>query len=170
MREGDKAASYQVLAATLGLLKDLPWRLVVVGDGPARDEVHRALEGAAPGRACFLGALKTRDVAQVFAASDLTVWPGVNEAYGMALLEAQAAGLPVVSCALRGVPEVVLDGKTGLLAPMLNEAALAERTRSLLVDGARRKELGRAAAAFVEAERSLDTASQKIAAALATLR
>lgn len=169
MREGDKLASYHALAATLARLGDLPWHMVVVGDGPARDEVHRALERAAPGRVCFLGALKTRDVAQVFAACDLTVWPGVNEAYGMALLEAQAAALPVVSCALRGVPEVVLDGKTGLLAPTLNEAALAERTRALLVDAARRKELGRAAAAFVTAERSLETAAQKIGAALAQL-
>jgi glycosyltransferase involved in cell wall biosynthesis len=169
MREGDKAASYHALAATLALLADLPWRLLVVGDGPARDEVHRALERAAPGRVSFLGALKTRDVAQVFAASDLTVWPGVNEAYGMALLEAQAAALPVVSCALRGVPEVVLDGTTGLLAPTLNEAALAERTRALLVDAARRRELGRRAAAFVADERSLETAAQKIGTALASL-
>jgi glycosyltransferase involved in cell wall biosynthesis len=169
MREGDKLASYHALAATLALLKDLPWRVLVVGDGPARDEVHRALERAAPGRACFLGALRTRDVAHVFAASDLTLWPGVNEAYGMALLEAQAAGLPAVSCALRGVPEVVLDGRTGLLAPTLNEAALAERTRALLVDTARRLALGRAAAAFVATERSLETASQKIGAALAQL-
>ena len=169
MREGDKLASYHVLAATLGLLRDLPWRLVVVGDGPARDEVHRALERAAPGRTCFLGALKTRDVAHVFAACDLSVWPGVNEAYGMALLEAQAAGLPVVSCALRGVPDVVQDGRTGLLAPLLNEAALAERVRLLLVDSARRQALGRDAAAYVAAERSLETAAQKIGAALAGL-
>jgi glycosyltransferase involved in cell wall biosynthesis len=158
-----------VLAATLGLLRDLPWRLVVVGDGPARDEVHRALERAAPGRACFLGALKTRDVAHIFAASDLTVWPGVNEAYGMALLEAQAAGLPVVSCALRGVPDVVQDGRTGLLAPMLNEAALAERARLLLVDTERRRALGRDAAAYVAAERSLETAAQRIGSALAQI-
>ena len=169
MREGDKFVSYRALAATLARLADLRWRVVVVGDGPARAEVRQAFDSAVPGRASFLGALKARDVAQVFAACDLTVWPGVNEAYGMALLEAQAAGLPVVSCALRGVPDVVLDGKTGLLAPTLDEAALAERARALLVDGERRRALGREAAAFVAAERSLESAAQRLGHALAPL-
>ena len=169
MRTGDKLASYRALAATLARLADLPWRLVVVGDGPARTEAHAALESAVPGRAVFLGELKNKDLAPVYAACDLTAWPAINEAYGMALLEAQAAGLPVVSCAIRGVPEVVLDGRTGLLAPALDEAALAERIRALLVDGERRRALGRGAAAYVAAERSLEAAAERLGQALAPL-
>jgi glycosyltransferase involved in cell wall biosynthesis len=113
--------------------------------------------------------LKNKDLAPVYAACDLTAWPAINEAYGMALLEAQAAGLPVVSCAVRGVPEVVLDGRTGLLAPALDEAALAERIRALLVDGERRRALGRGAAAYVAAERSLEAAAERLGQALAPL-
>src|SRR5205814_9234920 len=111
MRAGDKLASYRALAAALERLDDLPWRLVVAGDGVVRPEVEK-LFGE---RACFLGSLRQRRIAQVLAASDLCVWPAVNEAYGMALLEAQAAGVPVVSCRTRGVAEVGLNGRKGLL-------------------------------------------------------
>ena len=169
MRPGDKFASYRELAMALALLKDLPWRLVVAGDGPARAEVEQALGAAVPGRTCFLGTLAQRRLAEVYAACDLLAWPAVNEAYGMALLEAQAAGLPVASCALRGVPDVVMDGRTGLLAPPGDPAALAQRIRQLLVDPARRRALGAAAADFVVAERGLDSAARLLGSALAPL-
>jgi glycosyltransferase involved in cell wall biosynthesis len=169
MRHGDKLASYRALAATLARVADLPWRLVVVGDGPARAEVRTALESAVPGRTLFLGEVKTRDIAPVYAACDLTVWPAINEAYGMALLEAQAAGLPVVSCAMRGVPDVVVDGETGILVKDSDFEALARELRGLLLDHGRRRGLGRGAAAFVLRERSLEMAAGRLSRALAGL-
>jgi glycosyltransferase involved in cell wall biosynthesis len=169
MRHGDKLASYLALAATLARVADLPWRLIVVGDGPARAQVRAALETAAPGRAVFLGEVKTRDIAPVYAAADLTVWPAINEAYGMALLEAQAAGLPVVSCALRGVPDVVVDGETGVLVKENDFEALARALRSLLVDRERRRALGRGAAEFVLHNRSLEMAAGQLSQALQKL-
>jgi len=169
MRHGDKLASYRALAATLARVADLPWRLVVVGDGPARADVRTALESAVPGRALFLGEVKTRDIAQVYAACDLTVWPAINEAYGMALLEAQAAGLPVVSCASRGVPDVVTDGETGILVKDGDFDALARAVRDLLADRERRGALGKGAAACVLRERSLEMAAGRLSRALAGL-
>jgi glycosyltransferase involved in cell wall biosynthesis len=166
MRPGDKLASYRSLAATLAGLADLPWRLVVGGDGSARDEVRALLERAAPGRACYLGSLENREVAAVCAACDVYAWPAVNEAYGMAMLEAQAAGLPVVSRATRGVPDVVVHGRTGLLVRDDIGAAL----RELLADAGRRTALGREAAAFIAAERSLDSAARRLKTLLAALR
>ena len=50
MREGDKLASYQVLSSALGMLRDRPWQLLVVGDGPARSAVEAALTGFGRGR------------------------------------------------------------------------------------------------------------------------
>jgi glycosyltransferase involved in cell wall biosynthesis len=85
----------------------------------------------------------------------------VNEAFGMALLEAQAAGLPVVSCALRGVPDVVLDGRTGLLAPAIDETQLAVRMRELLTDEKKRTAMGREAARFVREERTAQVAARQ---------
>ena len=169
MRPGDKLASYRELASSLALLKDLAWRLVVAGDGAARAEVEQAFAAAVPGRACFLGTLAQRRLAEVYAACDLLAWPAVNEAYGIALLEAQAAGLPVASCALRGVPDVVVDGRTGLLAPPGDAAALAQRIRDLLVDEKRRRALGAGAADFVATERGLDAAARLLGSALAPL-
>jgi glycosyltransferase involved in cell wall biosynthesis len=167
MRTGDKLASYRALAAALGRLVDLPWRLVVAGDGPARPEVEAALETAAPGRTVFLGAVVTKELAEVYAAGDLYAWPAVNEAYGMAMLEAQAAGVPVVSVATRGVPDVVIDGRTGVLAASENQ--LTDALRDLLTDSARRAPLGRDAAAFIAAERSVEAAAARLKILLGAL-
>jgi glycosyltransferase involved in cell wall biosynthesis len=165
MRAGDKFASYRALAAALRRLDDLPWQLVVAGDGFARAEVEALFDK----RARFLGSLRQRRIAQMLAASDLSAWPAVNEAYGMALLEAQAAGVPVVSCRTRGVPDVVLDGRTGILVQYGDEAALAGAVRELLVNTGRRQALGREAARYVARERSLEAAAAKLGTALLAL-
>jgi glycosyltransferase involved in cell wall biosynthesis len=167
MRAGDKLASYRALAATLARVKDLAWRLLIAGEGSARGEVEAALEVAAPGRACFLGTLGARDLAEVYAAGDFYFWPAVNEAYGMALLEAQAAGLPVVSRATRGVPDVVAHGRTGILVG--EESELGDAVRELLLDGARRAALGREAARFITSERSVDAAAARLKSLLTAL-
>jgi len=162
MRPGDKLASFRALAATLARVTDLPWRLLVAGDGAARADAEAAFSAAVPGRAIFLGALRLEEVAALAAASDLCVWPAVNEAYGMALLEAAAAGIPAVACAVRGVPDVVLEGKTGLLAAPGDEAGLAALVRGLLLDPRRRESMGLAAAAFAAGERSVDAAARRL--------
>ena len=166
MRAGDKLASYSALARCLGRLRDLSWRLLVAGDGPARAEVEAAFAAAAPGRVAFLGALSLDEVARTYAAADLCVWPAVNEAYGMAMLEAQAAGVPVVSCATRGVPDVVEHGRTGLLAAAGDERALAGLVRELLLDERRRLRMSAAAARFAAGERGIESAALRLATLL----
>jgi glycosyltransferase involved in cell wall biosynthesis len=169
MRPGDKLASYRALASTLSRLLDLPWRLIVAGDGPARDQVEAALNAAIPGRVCFLGELAATALAETYAACDLLVWPAVNEAYGMALLEAQAAGLPVVASNLRGVPDVVIDGKSGLLAPPGDTQALAALVRELLESPARRRQMGDFAATRVARERDVGVAAARLTSLLEAL-
>jgi glycosyltransferase involved in cell wall biosynthesis len=114
MRKGDKLASYRLLAEALQHL-DRPWQLLVVGDGEARAEVERAFKPVAGG-VFLLGAKPREKLPEIAAACDLCVWPAVNEAFGMALLEAQACGLPVVAGAWGGVPAIIVDGKTGWLS------------------------------------------------------
>lgn len=171
MRAPDKLASYQALAASLAQLQDLEWQLMVAGDGPARAQVEGTIarHGLAP-RTRFLGQMAMDALAPLYAACDLFAWPAVNEAYGMAMLEAQAAGLAVVSSNLRGVPDVVLDGRTGLLAPPGDEDAFADRIRQLLTDPSRRSAMGRTAAQFVTRERGLDVAAKRLSDALALVR
>ena len=131
MRPGDKLASYRILGQALAALLDLDWQLLLVGDGPARPEVEAALAPLGAGRVRYLGRLDEKEVAGCHAAADLCLWPAVNEAYGMALLEAQAAGLPVVAGAVGGVPSIVADGITGLLTPPGEAGAFAAAARRL---------------------------------------
>ncbi|GAB2177656.1 glycosyltransferase family 4 protein [Dongia sp. agr-C8] len=114
MRKGDKLASYRLLAQALQHL-DRPWQLLIVGDGEARAEVERAFKPVAGG-VFLLGARPREKLPEIAVACDLCVWPAVNEAFGMALLEAQACGLPVVAGAWGGVPAIIVDGKTGWLS------------------------------------------------------
>ncbi len=159
MRPGDKLASYRILARALAGLLDLPWQLLVAGDGPARGEVEAALALLGPGRVVQLGRLDDAALLECYAAADLCLWPAVNEAYGMALLEAQAAGLPVVAGASGGVPSILADGLTGLLAPPGDAAAFADATRALLAAPARRAEMAVEAAARARARHDITAAA-----------
>ena len=155
MRGGDKLASYRLLAEALARLHDLEWRLMVVGDGRARHEIEQLFGG----RAKFLGAVAEDRLPAIFAAADIYVWPSVREAYGMALLEAQASGLPAVAGNVGGVPDILRDGETGLLVRDGDAADFAAKLRALLVDPARRAAMGARAREVVAAEHSLAAAA-----------
>lgn len=161
MRPGDKLASYQVLGAALARLRKRPWRLSVIGDGPARGEVEAALAPVAD-RVDWRGAAREEQIPALLAEADLCVWPAVNEAYGVALLEAQAAALPVVAGCSGGVGDVVADGESGLLMPVGDGAAFASAVGTLLDDAARRRAMGAAARRRILAEHDIGPASSRL--------
>ncbi|AWI60872.1 glycosyltransferase family 4 protein [Sinorhizobium fredii] len=164
MRPGDKMESYRMLAAALRLVVDIPWTLTVVGDGPSHAAVQETFAGLPAERLDWAGEKAPETVADLLFGSDLYVWPGCGEAYGLSYLEAQAAGLPVVAQATAGVPEVVRNGETGLLTAAGDADAFAEAIRRLLGDAALRAELGNRARRFVLEERSLTAAAQRLKA------
>ncbi len=84
------------------------------------------------------------DPGEILAALDIFVLPSRSEGFGRANLEAMAAGLPVVSTRVGGIPEVVIDGETGILVPPNRPESLAEAITALAKDPARRKRLGTA--------------------------
>jgi glycosyltransferase involved in cell wall biosynthesis len=123
MRRGDKLASYRLLAEALQHV-DRPWQLIVVGDGEARPEVERVMRPIAGG-VFLLGVVRRAALTGIYAACDLFVWPAINEAFGMALLEAQSCGLPAVAGAWGGVATILIDGKTGWLSKPGDAGALS---------------------------------------------
>lgn len=166
MREGDKFESYRMMAGVLDGIRDRAWSLVIVGDGPAREDVEALFAGFDPGRVYVAGARPEEELGQFYGAADLYFWPAVNEAYGMAFLEAQACGLPVVSREVRGVPDVVVDGRTGLLAPSDDPNALEEALVRMIDNTELRREFGRNAAKFVTEERMIEAAATRLDAGL----
>jgi glycosyltransferase involved in cell wall biosynthesis len=170
MRAGDKLASYRRLAAALGKLSDEDWQLIVVGAGPARSEVLKAFQSFGTKRVAFAGVQAPDALPAFYAASDIFVWPAINEAYGMAILEAQAAGLPVVAGRIRGVRDIVHSGQTGVLTPPGDDSAFATEVRRLLRDHDARARLGAAAAEIVNARHGMTTAISVIEDALTIAR
>ena len=146
MRAGDKLQSYGLLAQALAHLPEkLDWRLSVAGDGPQRAEVQALFAGLPAQRIAWVGQLSQQAVADLLARAAVYVWPGSGEAYGLAYLEAQAAGVPVVAQGVAGVPEVVADRLTGLLTAGGDVAAFAKAIQTLLTDAPLRTRLAKAA-------------------------
>ncbi len=123
-----------------------PW-LVFAGDGPERPVVERMTREAGLTRVRFLGTVP--DARALYAAFDLLVSASDAEGLPNVLLEAAAAGLPVVATAAGGSPEVVVDGETGLLVPVGDADGLEAGVMRLLADATLAAQMGKAARAHV---------------------
>jgi len=169
MRERDKLDSYRVLAAALTLLKDRPWRAVLVGDGPARGEVETLMAPLGE-RVQFAGLVAREKLPALYAAADLYLWPAINEAYGMAFLEAQAAGLPVVAGYSGGVAAVVAQGQSGWLTPAGDAQAFAQAVGGLLDCPSQRMRFSAGALRRVRTHHGERAAAHALAVGLRTLQ
>ncbi len=113
----------------------LPARLVMVGDGPDRPRAaQRAEELGVGDDVLFLG--KHLSVEELLSCADLFLLPSETESFGLAALEANACGAPVVASNAGGLPEVVVDGETGFLFPVGAVEAMADAAVSILSDEA----------------------------------
>ena len=135
--------------------------LCMVGDGPDRDHVERrAHELGVMRRTLVLG--YQEDVSPLFASFDAFVLPSVNEGTPVTAIEALAAGRPVVATRVGGVPDVVVDGETGLLVERGDPRALAGALDTLLRDPERRRAMGEAGHARRAAEFDLSVMVRRI--------
>ena len=144
MRPGDKLASYRELAGALRGLGSEDWSLTIVGDGPAAQQVRNAF-APVRNRVTWRGRVAPAHLAGIVRDHDLMVWPAVNEAFGMALVEGACLGLPIVAGRTGGVPDVVGHGRTGLLMEPHDRHALMRAIQTLLRRPAVRRRLGDAA-------------------------
>ena len=121
-----------------------PLYLLLVGGGELENTVREQVAALGlESRVCFLGI--RADVADILRASDAFVLSSRWEGNPMSVMEAMAAGLPVVSTAVGGVPELVRDGETGLLVSSEDTGALAQAIQALVDNPARRQAMGVAA-------------------------
>ena len=123
---------------------DAPLYLLLVGAGELEDAVREQVAGLGlESRVRFLGI--RADVADILRASDVFVLSSRWEGNPLSVMEAMAAGLPVVSTAVGGVPELVRDRETGLLVPSEDAEALTRAVQALVDDPVRRQAMGEAA-------------------------
>jgi N-acetyl-alpha-D-glucosaminyl L-malate synthase BshA len=130
-----------VVSVFAAVNREVPCRLVLVGDGPERSPAERRLrELGLHDRVACLG--KQEAFADLLAAADVFLLPSETESFGLAALEALSCGVPVVASDVGGLPEVVDHGATGFLAPIGDVQAMAGRVLELLRDPARRRAFG----------------------------
>jgi glycosyltransferase involved in cell wall biosynthesis len=158
-----KGLVYLIRAIDLLRSKFPSVRLEIAGIGPDRERLEREVRTLGLSeRVVILG--WQSDVETLLARWDLFVLPSVQEAFGIAVLEAMAAGLPVVASAVGGLRELVENGRTGWLVPPEDPRALAERIGMLLADPEQRRVLGQAGQSRARQHFSTDRMAKAIAA------
>ncbi|MCY4333012.1 MAG: glycosyltransferase family 1 protein [Cyanobacteria bacterium MAG CAR1_bin_15] len=136
-RDGDPLLLYvgrlsaeKQIEAILPVLKALPRaRLALVGDGPHRQQLEKTFAGTTTR---FVGYLRGEDLAGAYASADAFLFPSSTETLGLVLLEAMAAGCPVVAASRGGIPDIVTDGENGCLYDPDQTDGLLQATRRLL--------------------------------------
>ena len=137
-------------------------RFLVVGEGSLRPDLENlAAEMGLSDRVRFLG--HRRDVATLMQISEVVVLSSIREYFGNVLVEAAAMSKPVIATGVGGVPEIVVDGQTGLLVPPGDPLALAQAMERVLGDPDRASGMGRRAMALIEDRFSVASVAQATA-------
>ncbi len=160
---GLKGLDFALRAAALLEQRGLRIRFVLAGDGPARTDLETlALELERESRTVFLGSRPNEKLPDYYAAADAAVYPSVaDETFGIAMAEALACGVPVVSSRVGGIPDVVIEG-TGLLTQPADSTGLADALEYLLTNAEQRAAMGHAGREWIAGHRSWAAAAEKL--------
>lgn len=129
-------------------------RLVMVGDGPLRNESLAILESAGLAELAWLPG-ERKDIPDVMRGLDCFVLPSLGEGISNTILEAMASGLPVIATAVGGNPELVDDARTGHLVPAADPGALARAIIALALTPEKARAMGNAGRKRIEAQFSI---------------
>ena len=153
----------RVLLDALAGMDHADWRLTLIGDGPERAGLEAQAQALnLSDRITFAGYRSQDAVAQALSRADLFVLPSFAEGVPVVLMEAMAAGVPVVTTQIAGIPELVAQGDSGLLVPPGNAQALQDAIGTLLADPVRRKAMGETGRARVAAEFNIRTEAARL--------
>ena len=138
------------------IAKGIELRLVIVGDGSAREQLERAAQEKLLGAVHFTGKISRSEMNRYYSAADLFAFPGIQESLGMVYLEAQSCGLPVVAFKDWGAAEAVVHERTGLLANFDQRQSFAENIERLILDKELRRKMGKEAVDHVRSVHDLE--------------
>lgn len=124
-------------------------RLAIVGDGPARRDLETHFAGTP---AKFMGYLRGEELWSAFASADIFVFPSALETFGLVLIEAMAAGLPVVTSRVGGVDDMVRSGVNGYVFNVGDVRGMIDGVRAILSHENKRRVMGRNARMFAETQ------------------
>lgn len=142
----------EILLQAVAHLGDERVLCVLVGEGPMRGELEaQARQAGIEPQVLFAGQHPTHEIPAWINAADVVVLPSYSEGRPNVVVEAQACGVPVIATRVGGTPELVNDGETGLLVDSGDPAQLALAITSLLQDEGKRRRLGQAGRAGIEA-------------------
>jgi len=145
-----------LIEAAASVIKKVPdARFVIAGEGELRPALERLIKDHHLEKHVFLVGFRP-DILSVHKGFDIFVMSSVTEGLGTSLLDAMACGKPIVATTAGGMPEVVADGRTGILVPPRDHAAMAEALIRLLSDAALRAEMGAAGVARARARFSAE--------------
>lgn len=149
----EKGLDYLLRAVALLRDRGLDIGILLAGDGPSREQLERiARDTGIADRVEFTGAIEHAAAPDLLRRLDIFAMPSTWEGFGVSALEASAMRLPVVASNVHGIPDVVLDGETGILTPPTDVAAIAAAIARLAGDAALRDRLADAGRRYVERE------------------
>lgn len=126
-------------------------RFLIVGDGELKQALQaRAVQLGLKQRVLFLG--WQQNLPEIYAATDIVILTSINEGTPVSILEAMAAGKPVVSTAVGGVPDIVIQGETGFIVPPRDVVAFVKQLSLLIDDPALRLQMGQNAQGMAVAQ------------------
>jgi glycosyltransferase involved in cell wall biosynthesis len=163
-----KGVGYLIRALPAVLKKFSETKLVVVGSGPMKDDLmNLSARLNLSDKVIYIDKVPQEKLLEFYTSANLFVLPsivnqkGETEGLGVVLLEAMACGLPVVGSAVGGIPDIIKDGETGLLARQKEPDSLAEKITKIFSDASLRRKLVENGYQMVEKNFSWDTISEK---------
>ncbi len=126
-----KGLIYLLKACEILTKKDFNYKCIIIGEGEQRKEIESFIKTHQLEKYIILLG-RRHEIPHLLAASDVFVLPSLNEAFGLVLLEAMMVGLPIVATNNGGIPEIIEDGKNGILVPPKDAQAIAEAIEKIL--------------------------------------
>ncbi|QPM67315.1 glycosyltransferase [Atribacter laminatus] len=161
----EKGLEYGIraVAQLLELNHGLQLEYRIIGGGPLEKQLKQLVEKLGLGGVVhFLGPMGQADVVQEMLRANLFLLPSIAEALPVSLMEAQAVGLPVVATSVGSTSKVIIDGKSGFLAPARDVNALVERLEHLIKHPEIWQEFGKTGRRFVEEHYDIKKLNQQL--------